>query len=132
MRTTTERPFRKLVTRMRVLNGRLREAAASSSGRKVSPLAVRSNALPAYHEATPIRSLWRSRQTVDRTIRGWTRCARFAGAGEGSVAAPEVRVAATAGGACAVPPIAAISEQANTQRAILQFRVGNRCPPPAH
>src|SRR5487761_1714488 len=54
MRTTTDRPLRRLVTRMRVLNGKLRDAAVSPSARKLSPLAVRK---PAYHEAKPMRSL---------------------------------------------------------------------------
>src|SRR5690348_3167388 len=76
MRTITDRPFHKLVTRMRVLNGKIRDAAVNSSARKASPLAVRK---PAYHDAKPIRSLPLSRHNNGPARRSYMRRATIFG-----------------------------------------------------
>jgi hypothetical protein len=59
IRTTTERPFRRLVTRTFVPKGRVRWAAVNCPGLKVSPLAVRRPEKPLpYQEAIPCLRLF--------------------------------------------------------------------------
>ncbi len=58
MRTTTDRWFRRLITRTNVPKGRLAWQAVIAVSRKISPLAVcRPFQTDPYHEATPRKNL---------------------------------------------------------------------------
>src|SRR6185437_15765211 len=123
MRTTTDRPLRRLVTRMRGLQGKLRDAAVKPSARNVSPLVVR---VPAYHEAMPMRNLLLSRHSSCPARRSYMRGTESFGARSACVlcmAAGSIGriTVAFARGPANQPIATVITKQAPSQRAAREF-----------